>query len=92
MNTFSAEKRPLDKASLVDKVVDNLTDDYNRRGGHLTGDHILRVVDKRGLDPEDDALIREKLHTRGVKIDDPEEGIDFEQLGEMTRQKKSWVT
>jgi hypothetical protein len=62
----------MDKASLIAKVISSLADDYQRRGGYLSGDHVLRAVEKRGLDPEDDVLIRQRLCELGIDIDDPE--------------------
>jgi hypothetical protein len=64
-------ERPLNKPMLIAKVVSNLADDYQRQGGYLSGDHVLRAVEKRGLDQEDDAQIRQQLYELGIEIDDP---------------------
>ena len=42
-----------DKSKLIERLVSRLRDDYERRGGYLSGDHVLRTVAKRGLDIED---------------------------------------
>jgi RNA polymerase primary sigma factor len=74
----SLVEEPADKAALIAKVVSGLADDYHRRAGYLSGDHVLRAVEKRGLEPEDDVLIRQQLRDLGIEIDDPEGSFDFE--------------
>jgi RNA polymerase primary sigma factor len=80
-----------DKAALVAKVSGSLADDYHRRGGYLSGDHVLRAVEKRGLDPEDDVLIRQQLRDLGIEIDDPESAFDFERLDETDTRSEDLV-
>ena len=75
-------EEPADKARVIAKVVGGLADDYHRRGGYLSGDHVLRAVERRGLDPEDDAVIRQQLGDLGIEIDDLESTFDFERLDE----------
>lgn len=69
----SRVQEPTDRAAPIAKVAAGLADDYRRRGGYLSGDHVLRAVEKRGLDPEDDVLIRQTLRDLGVEIDDFEQ-------------------
>src|ERR1044071_7200298 len=59
-----------DKSELRKRVVDRLMDDYHRRGGYLSGDHVLRAVEKNGLDIEDDIAIRLELEAAAIEIDD----------------------
>jgi len=59
-----------DKSELRKRVVDRLVDDYHRRGGYLSGDHVLRAVEKNGLDIEDDIAIRLELEAAAIEIDD----------------------
>ena len=80
-----------DKAALIAKVSGSLADDYHRRGGYLSGDHVLRAVEKRGLDPEDDVLIRQQLRDLGIEIDDPESAFDFERLDETDARSEDLV-
>lgn len=69
------------KEAVIARVVSNLLADYRRRGGYLSGDHILLAVEKRGLEPEDDVAIRAELGRLGVEIDDPEGIFDFQLRG-----------
>jgi len=87
----SLAEEPAEKAALIAKVVSGLADDYHRRGGYLSGDHVLRAVEKRGLDPEDDALIRQQLGNLGIEIDDPESAFDFERLDESAGRSEDLV-
>jgi RNA polymerase primary sigma factor len=87
----SPVEQPVDRAALIAKVVSSLADDYHRRGGYLSGDHVLRAVEKRGLDPEDDVLIRQQLRDLGIEIDDPESAFDFEQLNEPDARSEDLV-
>ncbi len=81
----------MEKAALIAKVAASLADDYHRRGGYLSGDHVLRAVEKRGLDPEDDVLIRQQLRDLGIEIDDPESAVDFERLDETDARSEDLV-
>ncbi len=71
-------EEPRDHDRLITRVVDLLVDDYHRRGGYLSGDHVLRLVEKKGLEPEDDIQVRIELRSRGIDIDDPDGKVDFE--------------
>jgi len=62
----------------IARVVQKLVDDYRRRGGYLNGDQVLRAVEKRGLDVEDDLEIRRQLRSLGIEIDDPECDIEVD--------------
>jgi RNA polymerase primary sigma factor len=84
-------EEPTDKAALITRVANSLADDYHRRGGYLSGDHVLRAVEKRGLDPEDDFLIRQQLRDLGVEIDDPEGVLDFARLDETDARSEDLV-
>ena len=66
----SPVEEKVDKVALITKVVSGLADDYHRRAGYLSGDQVLRAVEKRGLDPEDDVLIRQQLSDLGIEIDE----------------------
>jgi RNA polymerase primary sigma factor len=68
----------IDGNGLIARVVGALTDDYHRRGGYLSSDHILRAVEKKGLGPEDDFEIRRQLVKLGIEIDEPESHLDIE--------------
>jgi len=59
----STAEEPTDKSALIGKVVRSLADDYHRRGGFLSAITSFRAVEKRGLEPEDDVLIRQQLET-----------------------------
>ena len=87
----SQAEETLDKAALIAKVVSSLADDYHRRGGYLSGDHVLRAVEKRGLDPEDDVLIRQQLRDLAIEIDDPENAFDFERLDQTDTRSEDLV-
>jgi RNA polymerase primary sigma factor len=87
----SQDEETLDKTALIAKVASSLADDYHRRGGYLSGDHVLRAVEKRGLDPEDDVLIRQQLRDLGIEIDDPESAFDFERLDETDTRSEDLV-
>ncbi|MBZ5592785.1 MAG: sigma-70 family RNA polymerase sigma factor [Acidobacteriia bacterium] len=87
----SLVEEPIDKAALIAKVASSLADDYHRRGGYLSGDHVLRAVEKRGLDPEDDVLIRQQLRDLGIEVDDPESALDFERLEETDARSEDLV-
>ena len=64
------------KAQSLAKVVQQLLQDYERRGGYISGDHVLRAIEKRGLDIEDDALVRAELRKRGyLPIEARDEGL-----------------
>jgi RNA polymerase primary sigma factor len=87
----SKVEEPMDKAALIAKAASSLADDYHRRGGYLSSDNVLRTVERRGLDPEDDVLIRQQLRDLGIEIDDPESGFDFERLGETDERSDDLV-
>jgi RNA polymerase primary sigma factor len=67
-----------EREAVIDRVVSRLVDDYHRRGGYLSRDHVLMVVERKGLDAEDDLAIKERLCGLGINIDDPEDyaGVD----------------
>lgn len=75
-------EKSAEKAALIAKLTSGLADDYHRRGGYLSSDNVLRAVEKRGLDPEDDALIRQQLRDLGIEVDDPDGDFDFERIDE----------
>jgi hypothetical protein len=77
---------PPDNAVLIAKVVSNLADDYQDQGGYLSGDHVLRAVERRGLDQEDESQIRQQWHEFRIEIDDPESAVEFEHLDENARR------
>jgi len=67
------------KESIINRTVDQLCDDHHRNGGYLSSDSVIRLVQKRGLDAEDDQLVREGLLRRGVEVDEPEDYIEDSQ-------------
>src|SRR5437867_9649853 len=67
-----------EQTDAIGRVVQKLVDDYRRRGGYLNRDQVLRAVEKRGLDVEDDLEIRKQLKSLGIEIDDPENDIDVD--------------
>jgi RNA polymerase primary sigma factor len=69
--------------NLIAKVVSNLAEDYRRRGGYLSGDQVLRAVEKRGLDAADDAAIRQELKRLGIEVDDPDYALNFDASTEL---------
>src|SRR5436309_3345207 len=87
----SPVEEPVDKVALIAKVVSSLADDHHRRGGYLSGNHILRALEKRGLDAEDDVLIRQHLRDLGIEIDDPDSSFDFERLAEADARSEDLV-
>ena len=87
----SPVEEPAERGALIARVVSVLADDYHRRGGYLSGDHVLRAVEKRGLDPEDDVLIRQQLRDLEVEIDDPESALDFERLDESDARSEDLI-
>ena len=75
----------VDTTRLLANILDALTADYHRRGGYLSGDHVLRAVEKRGLAPEHDAIVRRELQNRGIEIDDPDTFLDFSEVASADR-------
>lgn len=67
-----------EQTAVIARVVRKLVDDYRRRGGYLNGDQVLRALEKRGLDAEDDLEIRQQLRSLGIEIDDPEGGVEVD--------------
>lgn len=67
-----------EKAALISRVVSGLANDYQRRGGYLNSDHVLRAVEKRELHAEDDLAIRAELKRLGIDIDEPESYIEID--------------
>lgn len=61
-----------DKQKIILRVVSRLVDDYHRCGGNLSGDDVLRAVDKKGLGIEGDLLIRSELAKLGIEVHDKE--------------------
>jgi RNA polymerase primary sigma factor len=81
----------LDKNELIERLVSRLLQDYQRQGGYLSGDQILRTVAKRGLDIEDDLAIRAELQKFGVEIDEIEPDDDDMPEGAPSSAKKDSV-
>jgi len=69
-----------DRASAITRAVDRLVEDYQRHGGYLSDDHVLRVLERRGLGPEDDLSIRDELLNRGVEIDQVADVVESDTL------------
>ena len=65
-----------DKDKLIERLVIRLLDDFQRQGGYLSSDQVLRTVAKKGLDIEDDLAIRAELRKSGVEIDEIETDED----------------
>jgi RNA polymerase primary sigma factor len=65
-----------DKQKIILRVVSRLVDDYHRCGGNLSGDDVLRAVDKKGLGIEGDLLIRSELAKLGIEVHDKEGETD----------------
>jgi RNA polymerase primary sigma factor len=65
-----------DKQKVIPRVVSRLVDDYHRCGGNLSGDDVLRAVDKKGLGIEGDLLIRSELAKLGIEVHDTEGEAD----------------
>src|SRR5262249_38235967 len=73
----SAPSRPTDE--LVARCLDDLVDDWQRKGGRLSYDDVTRMTTKRALDGQQLASLLEALSQAGVAVD----GLDpFGAIGE----------
>jgi DNA-directed RNA polymerase sigma subunit (sigma70/sigma32) len=72
-------------------IASRLADDFHRQGRYLFGDHVFRAVEKRGMDPEDDVLIRQQLCDLGIEFDDPESALDFDRPDETDAKSEDLV-
>jgi RNA polymerase primary sigma factor len=55
------------RAEVVTKAVEALSADFQREGNRLSHDRILRVVQKRGLTPEESVAVQAALQARGIQ-------------------------
>jgi len=86
----STAEEPTDKSALIGKVVRSLADDYHRRGGFLSGDHVLRAVEKRdwsGRRRSDSTATAETLESTSMI----RKRLRFEQLNETDARSEDIV-